>query len=299
MYVVPDPDIEFPTRPPVGPKAVPKVITLHSRSPKQTRQEVESLVSKGYKVTWITTHLGGPSQRHYFDVILTNHSQVDTRTFIDLNSAVANKTIKQMAHEGYSLEKISDRERGLSSSKALSYTLLFTRTDDIMETKVFLGDSPEAYDERLSRMNSSGFRIISHSIAHSSGKYQVSSIFRRDRRLAFNISIDPVPQVKSFLNFTFFEFTRSSLNLAKRNYYMSHLEVHSNPRKHSSQFSAIFKENTKESIHNGHWFRWGLDSNAVQTLITSQVDDWDPHMITGYNYLGNVRYFVLFVRHAD
>lgn len=247
---------------------------------------------------WITTHRGGPTQRHFFDVILSNHTRVDTRVFIDLNYNALNETIYRMADEGYSVETICDRERGPVDNSHTSYTALFERTSHILETEVFLGDSVDNYNERLSRMNASGYRIVSHSIVTEDDKFRVSSVYKRDRRLAFNISIGPQPKMESFFNVSFFDFTRLSLEYAKQDYYLNFVEVHSETGNPSARFSAIFYQHTDKTIRSGNWFRWGLNEEGVEALIAREGENWDPVIISGYNYIGLVRYFIQFIRHV-
>ena len=249
-------------------------------------------------MTWITTHRGGPTQRHGFDIILTNHTSVDTRVFIDLGYVQLNETIYSMLDEGYSVQTISDRERGNAPTSSLSYTVLFTRTIDILETEVFLRDSVDEYHERLSRMNASGYRIASHSVVQFNGKYEVSSVYKRDRRIAFNISIDPPPKLVSFFNVTFFDFTRLSLDIVQQSYYLNFVEVYADIGNPSARFSAILYEHTDRTIHRGNWFRWGLDEDSLKTLIAGEGANWDPFLICGYNYIGVLRYFIEFVRHV-
>lgn len=257
-----------------------------------------TLIAEGYKVTWITTHRGGASQRHSFDIILTNHTSVDTRVFIDLGYVQLNETINRMSDEGYSVQTISDRERGIAPSSSISYTVLFTRTEDILETEVFLRDSVDEYYERLSRMNASGYKIVSHSVVHFNSKHEVSSVYKRDRRLVFNITLDTPPKFESFFNVTFFDFTRLSLDIVRRNYYLNFVEVHADIGYPSARFSAILYEHTDRTIHRGNWFRWGLDEEAVKALIAVEGANWDPFLICGYNYIGVLRYFISFVRHV-
>lgn len=293
---VPDPDIEIPTVAVVS-KPV-HVITLRSLSPKRARSEVTAHLTNGYKVTWITTHSGGAIQSHAMDVILSNSTLVDTRVFIDLTATQLNETIHQMANEGYSIKTLADRERGRAPGSSISYTALFERTNYLLETEVFLGDSLEQWRNRVAVMNSSGYRLISQSFVDYQGKQQAATVFTRDRRLAHNITFEPPPKMAVINNATFFDFTGLVLDYARRNYYLSHIEVHQRASNPSAMFSAIMLEHTDETIHGGHWFRWGLSEEAVKAIIQVETADWDPYITTGYSHQGAIVYYIAFVRHS-
>lgn len=51
------------------------------------------------------------------------------------------------------------------------------------------------------------------------------------------------------------------------------------------------------SLPQGLWFRWGLNTTAVQDLVAEQaLALWDPVIVVGYNYNGNLLHFVAFRR---
>ena len=247
---------------------------------------------------WITTHTGGAVLSHTVDVILSNSTLVDTRVFIDLSASQLNQTLQQMASEGYSIKTLADRERGRAPSSSVSYTALFDRANHLLETEVFLSDSLDEWKRRLVRMNSTGYRLISQSFVEYQDSVQVSTVFTRDKRLAHNIEFDPPPDVVTFTNVSFFDFTGHALDYARRNYYLSHLEVHQLSTEQSSRFSAIMLEHTDKTIAGGHWFRWGLNEAAVQALIQVEADSWDPYVVSGYSHQGIINYYIAFRRHA-
>jgi len=273
------------------------IIALRSLTPKRARTEVSALLAQGYKVTWITTHKGGLVQKHAFDVILTNHSRVDTRVFIDLTAAQLNDTIVEMGHEGFSISTLADRERGSAANTVVSYTALFRPTNHLLETEVYLADSMAVFTRRLADKTDAGYRLISQSLVDFRGVEQVSTVFTIDRRLAHNITVDPPPSLVVLTNLTFFQFTGKTLEYARKNYYLSHLEVHERTGDPSARFSIILLAHNDRTIGGGNWFRWALDDESVTTRISSEAANWDPYVVSGYSHQGVLVFYVAFVRH--
>ena len=88
--------------------------------PRQARAEVDDLVADGYKVLWASPYRVGPDLRPYFDIILTNSSEVDTIGYFDLKVDQMNQTIEKMRRQGYSARFIVTRNRGKNSANILS-----------------------------------------------------------------------------------------------------------------------------------------------------------------------------------
>lgn len=299
LHIVPDPDIELPT---VAPLVIipTHVVSLRSLSPKRTRSEVTALLENGYKVTWITTHLLGTSKTQTFDVVLSNSTNVDTRVFIDITAKALQDTVETMSAQGYSISSLADRERGRAPNNAISYTALFRRSSHLLETELFLGDSVEDWKKRVVRLNNSGYRLVSQSFTHLQDREQeVSTIFTRDRRLAHNITFERPPKMVSITNVTFFDFTRLALTYARKNYFLTHLEVNQRDTETFPRFFAILVAHTSKSIGRGNWFRWGLNEEAINTMIRLEAPNWDPYVVSGYSHQGEAVYYVAFQRHTQ
>lgn len=274
------------------------IISLRSLSPKRTRSEVHALLGKGYKVTWITTHLLGTSKTQAFDILLSNGTNIDSRVFIDLTAAALREAVTTMTAQGYSISSLADRERGKAPNLAISYTALFRRSNHLLETELFLGDSVDDWKKRVVAMNNSGYRLVSQSFTHLQGREKVSTIFTRDRRLAHNITFEGPPKMFSFTNETFYEFTRLALNYARKSYYLTHLEVNQRDSDTFPRFSAILVAHTALSVRRGNWFRWGLNEEAITTMIQLESPNWDPYVVNGYSHQGEAVFYMAFQRHV-
>lgn len=163
---------------------------------------------------------------------------------------------------------------------------------------MFLGDSVEDWKKRVVRMNDSGYRLISQSFTHLQGREEVSTVFTRDRRLVHNITFESPPKMVSFSNVSFFEFTSLALNYARKSYFLTHLEVTQRDTETSPGFSAILVAHTAKTVRRGNWFRWGLDEEAIATMIQLEAPNWDPYVISGYSHQGEAVYYVAFQRHT-
>jgi hypothetical protein len=296
---VPDIDVPLPTAPPnpLSPQFKADFQFRLKWSPRQARGEVNDLIADGYKLLWAAPYRVGPDLKPYFDVILTNSSEADTKGFMDLTFEDMNRTIHRMKTEGYSASVIIDRVRG-KAPRAPSYSAVFTRKNEILETEVFLRDSIQEYDERLQRMKAAGYRLISHSFCVIQGELEVVSVYERDRRLAFNITVPNLLQWQSYYNLPFFNFSEIALKLGRQGYYPYYVESYNLPvvsTTSSSVFAAIFEQPIG---HNLNWFRWALAKAVAEETITSELTDgiWEPRVSLAYNYLGNVRHYLGFTR---
>ena len=265
-------------------------------SPRQTRAEVDDLVADGYKVLWVCPYRVGPDHRPYFDVILTNSSEADTIGYLDLKIDQMNRTIQNMRTQGYSARYIVTRDRGKNLATATSYSAVFVRKNDIFETEVFLQDSLQEYEQRLTSKTAEGYRLISHSFCKIHGQIEVASVYERDRRLGFNISVPNLVQWQSEHNLTFFEFSDIALTLGREGYYPAYVESYNfGSVTDHSRFAAVFE---KPNDVSQNWFRWALDTTTAKQTIDSELEDgiWQPLISLAYNYLGNVRHYLGFTR---
>ena len=268
-------------------------------SARQARNEVADLVAEGYTLLWAAPYWVGPSfPKPYFDVILTNSSDTDTKGFMDITHEVMNQTIYDMKALGYSASTITHRPRG-REPKSPSYTAIFTRKNDILETEVFLRDSLQEYRQRLTRMTAEGYRLLSHAFCEIQGQTEVVSVYERDRRLAYNITVPNLVQWQSYYNLTFFKFSEVALQLGRDDYYpyfvQSYRSTDVTNVQHNSLFAAVFVQPIGNNLN---WFRWGLERSVASDTITVQLNDgiWEPRISLAYNYLGNMPHFVSFTR---
>ena len=294
---VPDPSVRLPTAPPnpLVPRFKADFHVVLKTSPRQARSEVEDLVADGYKVLWVSPYRVGPNLKPYFDVILTNSSEADTIGYLDLSVDELNQTIHDASMRGYSASYVVSRDRGKNPT-APSYSAVFTRKNDIFETEVFLRDNVQMYEQRLTRKRAEGYRLLSHSFCGIQGQLEVVSVYERDRRLAFNISVPDLLQWQSQHNLTFFKFSEVALNLGRDGYYPSYVESFNfGSETEHSRFAAVFE---KPNGVNLNWFRWALELSAARETINNELDDgiWQPLISFAYNYLGNIRHYLGFTR---
>ena len=294
---VPDPNIPLPTAPPnpLSPKYLAAFEVVLKMSPRQARAEVADLEADGYKVLWVSPYRVGPNLKPYFDVILTNASEAEVKGYLDLSIEAINTTIYSMKEQGYSASYIVSRDRG-KNPDAPFYSAVFTRKNDIFETEVYLRDSIEEYEERLTSMKAKKYRLLSHSFCEIQGKLEVVSVYERDRRLAYNISAPDSPLWQSRHNLTFFRFSEIALTLGADGYYPSYVESFNfGSNADQSMFAAVFE---KPNGVNLNWFRWAVETEAARTTIDSELeeDTWQPSISLAYNYLGNVRHYLGFTR---
>ena len=263
-------------------------------SPRQARDRIKSLLRNGYKLTWISSYRLGPDLKPYFDFIATNSSRVDTKSVVEIGFSELNRTIYDMKDQGYYIKLLIDRIRGKNPTEP-SYSVIFEPRAPIFETEHFLRDSFETYKTRLATMTRSGYRLISHSFCSIRGQVEVTSVYIRDRRIAFNIPTPEYPDLVIKSNLTFFEFTDSTIKQATRGFYPASVEVFKADSSHYSYFSVIYEE--RDVNTQGNWFRWSLNTTAARDLILTQTQhSWDVLLTTGYTYLQNIEHFVEFRR---
>ena len=227
-------------------------------------------------------------------MVLSNSSNVDTKGYLDLNVTRLNHTIRSMSQQGYSVWYLSDRERGREPT-APHYSVVFRRTPELTETEVYLRDNVTTYLERQAQKRQEGYQLISHSFCNIRGKLEAASVYIRDRRLAFNITVENQQRWESHHNLSFFEFTGVALRLStSKNYYPSFVEVYQQGESDASTFAAIFQE--RPTSTTAYWFRWGWNTTTTNQYIHKERNSWEPLISAGYNYNSNVFQFVVFKR---
>ena len=291
--VLPDPSL--PTSAPNTPLKQADIKTFIRWRTKIMKDELPTWEKRGYKVIWATTYRVGSDSRSYFDVILSNSSNVDVKGFLDLGITALNKTIQNMTQQGYSVWFLSDRKRG-NRPVSPHYTVVFGRDPQIIETKVYLRDSIAAYLRRLAQKKRERYQLVSHSFCVIDGKLEATSVYKRDRRIAFNITVENQQRWASYHNLTFYDFTRIALQFSRQNYTPTFIKAYEPVESGASLFAAIFTEHTPPTRSN--WFRWGLNTTSVIQNIDRRKLAWDPVITTGYNYLNNVYHFVEFKRRS-
>lgn len=263
-------------------------------SPRQARDHIKTLMGSGYKLTWISSYRLGPSMNPYFDFVASNSSRVDTVSFVEISYEKLDSSIREMRDRGYSVKVLIDRIRGKNPSSP-SYSVIFEPRNAIFETEVFLRDSFKVYETRLANNTRAGYRISSHSFCSIRGNVEATSVYTRDRRIAYNIPIPKYPALVVKNNMTFFDFTSATLTLAGEGFYPYSVEVYLQGDRTDSSFSAIFEERNENS--QGNWFRWSLNTTAARDLIELQTGrSWEVYLTVGYTYLSKSEHFVEFKR---
>lgn len=255
---------------------------------------MSSLMKAGYKLTWISSYRVGPDMIPYFDFVVSNDSALDTIAFVEIRFAELNETIHVMEQRKYFVSLLIDRIRGKNPLEP-SYSVIFTRRDEIFETKVHLRDTLAKYKVRLVRKFRNGYRLLSQSFCSIRGSIEVSSVFIRDRRIAYNIPTPKYPKWRAEVNLTFFEFTDTTLREARKNFIPVAVEVYKIDGVAQSLFSVVYEERTDRT--EGNWFRWSLNTTAARLLIKENVaKSWDIFLTTAYTYLGRTEHFIEFTR---
>jgi len=262
--------------------------------PRQARAAMSNLMTAGYKLTWISSYRVGPDMVPYFDFVATNSSIVDTVSFVEISFSELNSTIHLMEGRNYFASLLIDRIRGKNPLEP-TYSVIFTRRDEIFETQVFLRDSLRAYKTRLARKFQAGFRLLSQSFCSIRGSIEVSSVFIRDKRIPLHIPTPTYPPWRALMNLTFFQFTEATLAEAKKNFIPAAVEVYKLDGISQSLFSVVFEERT--DVTEGNWFRWSLNSTAATSFIRDQIRrSWDIYITTAYTYLGRTEHFIELTR---
>lgn len=249
-----------------------------------------------YKLSWISSYRVGPEMVPYFDFVVTNNSAVDTLAFVEISYAQLNETIHAMKEKRYYVSLLIDRIRGKNPTEP-TYSVIFTRRDEIFETMVHLRDTLETYKVRLAQKFQDGFRLLSQSFCSIRGSIEVSSVFIIDRRIHFKFPTPKYPEWRAMVNLTFFEFTGATLKEARRNFIPAAVEVYKVDGLTQSLFSVVFEERT--AVTEGNWFRWSLNSTAAVEFIRANTGDdhsWDIFITTAYTYLGKTEHFIELTR---
>lgn len=291
LLAVPNPSI---TPPPSLTEGNTDVEVILLMSPRQARDRIKTLMDSGYKLTWISSYRLGPSMNPYFDFVASNSSRVDTVSYVEISYEKLNSSIREMRGKGYSVKVLIDRIRGRNPSEP-SYSVIFEPRNAIFETEVFLRDSFKAYEVRLAANTRDGYRISSHSFCSIQGSVETTSVYTRDRRLAYNIPVPKYPALVVRNNMTFFDFTTATLTLAGEGFYPYSVEVFVQGDRTDSSFSTIYEERNDNS--QGNWFRWSLNTTAARDLIQLETSkSWDVYLTVGYTYLSKSEHFVEFKR---
>ena len=262
--------------------------------PRQARAEMSNLMKASYKLTWISSYRVGPSMIPYFDFVASNSSAVDTVSFVEISYAELNSTILLMEGRNYFVSLLIDRIRGKNPPEP-TYSVIFTRRDEIFETQVFLRDSLSRYKARLAHKFQAGFRLLSQSFCSIRGSIEVSSVFIRDKRIPLQIPTPRYPLWRAMVNLTFFQFTKATLVEARKNFIPAAVEVYKVDGISQSLFSVVYEERTDET--EGNWFRWSLNSTTATRFIQEQIKrSWDIYITTAYTYLGKTEHFIELTR---
>ena len=263
-------------------------------SPRQARDEIETLMNSGYMLTWISSYRLGPGMTPYFDFVATNSTLANTVSYVEIGYNELNRTIKDMREKGYDIKMLIDRIRGRNPSEP-SYSVIFEPRHQIFESVVFLRDGFRVHESRQAEMLRAGYRIFSHSFCTIQGSIEATAVYVRDRRIPFGIPVPFYPQQQIRNNMTFFAFTHQTLSLANDNYYPYAVEVYSLPSLSDSIFSVIYERRSRRT--EGNWFRWSLNITAARDLIERETRvSWDVYITTGYTYLGSSQHFIEFKR---
>ncbi len=290
-HTVPNPDV---APPPLNLRGAEDTQVTLLMSPRQAREKIQSLMSSGYMLTWISSYRLGPAMNPYFDFVATNSTTVDTESYVEIGYNQLNRTIREMKEKGYDIKLLIDRKKGRNPSEP-SYSVIFEPRDPIFESVIFLRDKFKVHESRLATMLEAGYRLVSHSSCAIRGDIETTSVYARDRRIAFGIPTPTSPQQVVRNNMTFFEFTHMTLRLAKNNYYPHTVEVYSLPSHSDSIFSVVYEERNVKT--EGNWFRWSLNATAARSIIETETRvSWDVYITTGYTYLGSSQHFIEFKR---
>ena len=290
-HVVPSSN-DLPTTPPLGiaaPVGTKVIIELDS---KDISFVVTEMARRGYKVVSLSSYRLGYGLETIFDVIFSNSSLVDTVPFIQLTEIQLLAQISELANRGYAVRSISGR---VASDGMLYYSGVFKANPPIVETKVFLGDSETIHLKRLTDLKSSGYQLVAQSLEKVGKEAGACSVYMRDIRLSYNISIDTKPpNWISFHNASFYQFTGNLLRAASQ-YIPIHIDVCYMAVNSSPLFSAVLLEYTQSQ-----WFLWDLNYSRTLAELEGANLYWEPVMSLGYNSnLGSEVHYVQWQRKSQ
>eukprot|EP00731_Ephydatia_muelleri_P010949 Em0005g1535a len=200
--------------------------------------------------------------------------------------------ISELANRGYAVRSISGR---VASDGMLYYSGVFKANPPIVETKVFLGDSETIHLKRLTDLKSSGYQLVAQSLEKVGKEAEACSVYTRDIRLSYNISIDTKPpNWISFHNASFYQFTGNLLRAASQ-YIPIHIDVCYMAVNSSPLFSAVLLEYTQSQ-----WFLWDLNYSRTLAELEGANLYWEPVMSLGYNSnLGSEVHYVQWQRKSQ
>lgn len=295
-HAVPEPEVVLPTS--VPPASRPNAYTqtvVHFRS-KRINDIVTGWEQQGYNLSWAGSYKVGQTPKAYYSLVFHNSTVLKTRGFVELKPTSLDMKIEEMKADGYSLRYLSCRMQRATPYRRL-YAAVFEQLPDIIETEVYLRDSMDTYHARLKEKKEAGYQLVSHCFAHipEDGSVEVSSVYTRDRRVAFNITAPPPLQWKSYYNLSFYDYTEVALTLANENMYLTFLDIwnyEGDVIDPESFFACVFTEH----VDNSEWFRWGMNTTATRALVEESRGSWDPVIITGYSYQSQLSHYAQFKR---
>ena len=233
-------------------------------------------------------HLPNATDHHYN--IIVHNSTIRTREFLDITKEELARQVGLQETDGYFVWKISGKLRS-NDSKPL-YSVIFGHNPAYIETLILEGLSFFAHFTRSLDLQNQGWGVISQVVLASQSQTIFSSVYQRDKRLAFNITIpaeEILPVRESFFGFPFDVFTGIALLKASANFHPIQVNTYNLPN-FGSQFSAVFE---KSGRSNSFFFRWGRNITEVTEDVARFRNSWDPLIVSGYRYNGLVEYFMM------
>ncbi len=295
---VPEPEITLPTSIPPSSRLKTSIQALIFYRTKRINDHVVQWERKGYNLSWASSYKFGQTPRAYYNMVFHNSTSLKTRGFLELGLEALKQKITDMKPDGYSLRYISCRMKKAVPYEPL-FAAIFGQVPDIIETEVYMQDSVATYLARLREKREQGYQLVSHCFSHrpEDGRVDASSVYTRDRRVAFNISVPPPVKWVSYYNLTFFDYTEVALNHSHNNMYLSFLDLWNYEgaaiRSPESFFACVF---TERLTNDGAWFRWGMNTTQARDLVTKNSNNWFPDIVAGYSYLGTLSHYVQFKR---
>ena len=283
IHLVPNND-GFPTTPPLGTALPVDTQIFIEVDGADIAYVISEMARRGYKVVSLSSYRFGYNLETTFDVTFSNSSLVDTVPYIQLTECQLLAQIDGLRGQGYSVVSISGR---VAADGLLYYTGVFRISAPIMETKVYLRDSVSVHLQRLVDLKASGYQLVAQSLETVGHVVEACSIYTRDIRLDYNISINTKPlDWTSFFNASFYQFTGNLLRAVSR-YNPIHVDMYYGADNRSSLFSAVLLGYTQSQ-----WFLWGLNYSSTLAEVASMKQYWEPIISLGYSYLGSAVHYV-------
>ena len=283
---------DLPTTPPLGIAATVDTKVIIELDSKDVGYVVTEMARRGYKVVSLSSYRLGYGLETIFDVIFSNSSLVDTVPYIQLTESQLLAQIVELGSQGYAVSSISGR---VASDGVLYYSGVFRAHPPIVETKVFLGDSETIHLKRLTDLKNTGHQLVAQSLETVDEETEACSVYTRDIRLSYNISVDTKPpNWISFFNTTFYQFTGNLLKAVSQ-YSPIHIDVYHRAASSSPLFSAVLLE-----YPQSQWFVWDMNYNRTLTELEGAKLYWEPVLSLGYNSnLGNEVHYVQWQRKSQ